>query len=65
MPREIFDENEFLEIARTRASLCRIKRTKDAVKLKLRTPKTLYVYKTTPEKAEVLLRNVEIQQVEV
>ena len=65
MPQEIFDENEFLEIARTRANVCRIKRTADAVKLKLRTPSKLYVLKTTPEKAEVLLRNVEIQQVEL
>jgi hypothetical protein len=65
MPQEIFDEDEFLEIARTRASVCRIKRTKDAVKLKLRTPKTLYTLKTTPEKGEVLLREIEIQQIEV
>lgn len=65
MPQEIFNENDFLEIARTRASVCRIKRTSEAVKLKLRTPKKLYVYKTTPEKAEILLRNIEIQQVEL
>ena len=65
MPKQIYDENEFLEIARTRASECRIKRTKDSVKLKLRTPKYLYVFKTTPEKGEVLLREIEIKQTEV
>ena len=65
MPKQIFDEKEFLEIAQTRASECRIKRTKTAVKLKLRTPKHLYVFKTTPEKGEVLLREIEIQQIEL
>ena len=65
MPKQIFDEKEFLEIAQTRASECRIKRTKDAVKLKLRTPKHLYTFKTTPEKAEALLKEIEIEQVEL
>jgi hypothetical protein len=65
MPVEIFSEKEFLEIAKDRATLCRIKKVKDVVKLKLRTPKHLYTFKTTPEKAEALLKEIEIEQVEL
>jgi hypothetical protein len=65
MPQEIKDEKEFLELAKTRASTCRIKKEKDSVKLKLRTSRTLYTFKTTPEKAEKLLKGLEIEQVEL
>jgi hypothetical protein len=57
MPVEIFNENEFLEIAK-RAKECRVKRSKDSVKLKLRTSSKLYTYKTTPENAENLLKKI-------
>jgi hypothetical protein len=65
MPKEIKDEKEFLEIAKTRASECRIKKAGDSVKLKLRTPKTLYTYKTTSENAEILLKQIEIERIEL
>ncbi len=65
MPKEIFDEAEFLNIAQNSADLCRIKKSKDIVKLKLRTPKHLYTFKTTPAKAEELLKQIEIEQVEL
>ena len=65
MPIEIFDEKKFLEIAKTEAHLCRIKKVKDVVKLKLRTPKHLYTYKTDSVKAEALLKEIEIEQVEL
>ena len=45
MPREIKTEEEFLEIVE-RASECRVKRLRDSVKLKLRTPGYLYTFKT-------------------
>ncbi len=57
MPREIFDENKFLEISEY-AVHCRVKRLKEVVKLKLRTKKILYTYKTDPASAERLLRNI-------
>ncbi len=42
MPTEITDEKKFMEIAKSRASVCRIKKLKNnVVKLKLRTPQTL------------------------
>jgi hypothetical protein len=66
MPMEIKDEKQFLEIAKSRASVCRIKKLKnEVVKLKLRTPKTLYTFKTTSAKAEELLKNLEIERVEL
>jgi len=65
MPKEITDEDKFLKIAKSIANLCRIKKSDDCVKLKLRTPKHLYTFKTTPAKAEELLSQVEIEQVEL
>ncbi len=65
MPKEITDESEFIEIAKTLASSCRIKRVEGMVKLKLRTPKHLYTFKTTAEKAESLLKSLEIEQIEI
>jgi large subunit ribosomal protein L38e len=65
MPIEITDEKQFLDIAKNRASLCRIKKVNEIVKLKLRTPKHLYTFKTTPEKAELLLKDIEIERVEL
>lgn len=57
MPAEIFDEKKFLEIAK-RAKECRVKRSGDVVKLKLRTSSKLYTYKTSPEKAENLIKQI-------
>ena len=65
MPVEIFEEAEFIKIAQESADLCRIKKSKDVVKLKLRTPKHLFTFKTTPAKAEELLKQIEIEQVEL
>ena len=65
MPKEITEESEFVEIAKTRASSCRIKRVGDVVKLKLRTPGHLYTFKTTADKAESLLKSLEIEQIEI
>ncbi|MHA1240999.1 MAG: hypothetical protein ACTSQU_09405 [Promethearchaeota archaeon] len=55
MPKEIFDEEKFLELAEF-AIHCRVKRVKDVVKLKLRTTKLLYTYKTDPITADRLVR---------
>ena len=64
MPIEITKEDEFLDLSK-RAISCRVKRTKDIVKLKLRTKKTLYVYKTTPEKADILTKRLSIDIIEI
>ncbi len=65
MPKEIFSEEEFLNIAKTLAVECRIKKSGDNVKLKLRTPKHLYTYKTETRKAESLLSQIEIEKIEL
>ena len=57
LPKEIFSEEEFIKIS-DRAVHCRVKRVKDTVKLKLRTKKSLFTFKTDPSSAERLLRDV-------
>ena len=64
MPVEIKSEDEFLDLSK-RAQSCRVKRTGDVVKLKLRTKKTLFVYKTTPEKADILTKRLSIDIIEI
>jgi large subunit ribosomal protein L38e len=65
MPKEIFDEERFLNIAEQRAIHCRVKRKKDTVKLKLRTKKYLYTLKTDPSTAERLLNQVPCDVIEL
>ena len=64
MPKEIFDENKFLELSEF-AVHCRVKRIKDIVKLKLRTKRYLYTYKTDPTSAERILRNISCEIIEI
>ncbi|MHA1916348.1 MAG: hypothetical protein ACW986_13755 [Promethearchaeota archaeon] len=64
MPREIVDEEKFLELAEF-AVHCRVKRLRDVVKLKLRTKKILYTYKTDPATAERLLRDISCEIIEL
>jgi len=64
MPRELFDEEKFLELAEN-AIHCRVKTSKDVVKLKLRTKKILYTYKTDPMSAERLLKNIQCDVIEL
>ncbi|GAH28206.1 unnamed protein product [marine sediment metagenome] len=64
MPKEIFDEEKFLELAEF-AIHCRVKRVKDVVKLKLRTKKVLYTYKTDPTTADRLVRGLSCDIIEL
>ncbi len=57
MPVEIFDVEEFIEIAE-RAEYCNIKRLEREVKLKLRTPKKLFTLKVNPTKAEEIVKKL-------
>ncbi len=54
MPAEITDKDAFIAISE-RASECRIKRSKDAVKMKLRTQSELYTIKLKTNEAEALV----------
>ncbi|MFX0073603.1 MAG: hypothetical protein ACFFAO_21200 [Candidatus Hermodarchaeota archaeon] len=64
MPREIFDEEKFLKLSEFSVH-CRVKRIKDTVKLKLRTKKMLYTYKTDPPSAERLLKQISCDVIEL
>jgi len=64
VPREIFDEEKFIELAEF-AVHCRVKRLREVVKLKLRTKKTLFTYKTDPTTAERILRNITCDVIEL
>jgi len=60
MPSEIFDGEKFVEIS-GRAEYCAVKRLKDVVKLKLRTPKRLYTLKVEPTKAEEIIKKLQCE----
>lgn len=60
MPEEITNIDKFVEIS-ARARYCNIKRLKDAVKLKLRTPKKLYTLKVTPVNAEEVIKKLQCE----
>lgn len=64
MPAEIFDLEEFVKISE-RASECRVKRSKDVVKLKLRTKRRLYTIKLSEAEAEEALKRLKCPIVEV
>jgi hypothetical protein len=64
MPIEIFEDKEFLEISQ-KADSCRVKRSGDIVLLKLRTKRYLYVLKTTPQKADTLTKQINIEIIEL
>ncbi|MGD0422822.1 MAG: hypothetical protein ABSA92_05125 [Candidatus Bathyarchaeia archaeon] len=63
MPREIADADEFVKMSE-KAIECRVKRSKNTVKLKLRTPRQLYTLKVDPVKATELLKQVKCEVVE-
>ncbi|MDH5481924.1 MAG: hypothetical protein OEY22_03460 [Candidatus Bathyarchaeota archaeon] len=57
MPSEILDTEQFVEISE-RAEYCLVKRLKEIVKLKLRTPRTLYTLKIEPVEAEEVIKKL-------
>jgi len=64
MPTEIFDVEKFIELSE-KAKECRIKRLKDIVKLKLRTPRMLFTLKVDPAKAEEIIKRIKCEIREV
>jgi hypothetical protein len=63
MPKQIHDVEKFLEMTED-AEECRVKRSSDNVKLKLRTSRYLYTIILEPQKAEEVLQQVKCQIVE-
>ena len=64
MPSEIFDVEKFVEIS-DHAEYCSVKRLKETVKLKLRTPKQLYTLKVEPLKAEEIIKKLKCEILEL
>jgi ferritin-like protein len=60
MPSEIVDVDKFIELS-SRAEYCAVKRLKDIVKLKVRTPKQLYTLKIEPLKAEEVIKKLQCE----
>ncbi len=63
MPSELKSEEEFLRLSE-KASECRVKRSQNVVKLKLRTPGQLYTIKVDPERAGELMKQVKCEIIE-
>ncbi len=64
MPSEITTTDKFVTLSEG-ALECRVKRSKDVVKLKLRTPRQLYTYKVKVDRADDVLRRLKCEVVEV
>jgi ferritin-like protein len=60
VPSEIFDAEKFVEMS-GRAEYCAVKRLKDVVKLKLRTPKALFTLKVEPAKAADIINKLQCE----
>jgi len=60
VPSEILDPDNFVSISE-RAEYCAVKRMKDSVKLKLRTPGNLYTLKVEPMKAEEIIKKLQCE----
>lgn len=63
LPTEIGDVEELVRISE-RAEECRVKRLRDTVKLKLRTPTKLYTIKLDAEKAATVLKQLKCEVIE-
>jgi len=63
MPSEILDAEKFVAMS-ANAKYCAVKKLKETVKLKLRTPRKLYTLKVEPLKADELIKKLkcEIQE---
>ena len=63
MPSEIFNVEKFVTMS-ANAKYCSVKRLKETVKLKLRTPSKLYTLKVEPLNADEIIKKLkcEIQE---
>jgi ferritin-like protein len=64
MPSEMFDVEKFVAMS-AKAESCSVKRLKDTVKLKLRTPSKLYTLKVEPLKAEETIQKLKCKIEEI
>jgi ferritin-like protein len=64
MPAEINDVEKFVSLS-ANAEYCSVKRLKESVKLKLRTPSKLYTLKVEPLKADEIIKKLKCEIEEV
>jgi len=64
LPKEILDIEEFIQLS-NKAMECRVRRSGNLVKLKLRTGKGLYTIKLDANKAEQVLEGLNCQITEI
>jgi len=64
MPTEIKDIEKFIDLSDA-AKECRVKRTEEIVKLKLRTPHRLYTIKLDASEAGEALKRIKCEVVEI
>ena len=60
MPSEITDVDKFVAMS-AKAKHCLVKRNKEAVKLKLRTPSQLYTLKIEPLRADEIIKKLQCE----
>ena len=60
MPSEITDVDKFVAMS-AKAKYCSVKRLKDTVKLKLRTPSQLYTLKIEPLRADEIIKKLQCE----
>ena len=60
MPAEISDVEKFVALS-AKAKYCSVKRLKETVKLKLRTPSQLYTLKVEPLKADEIIKKLKCE----
>ncbi len=60
MPSEITDVDKFVAMS-AKAKKCHVKRLKDTVKLKLRTPANLYTLKIEPLRADEIIKRLQCE----
>ena len=64
MPSEILDEEKFVTMS-AHAKYCNVKRLKDGVKLKLRTPSNLFTLKVPTGKADEIIKKLQCEIEEI
>jgi hypothetical protein len=60
MPSEITDVDKFVAMS-AKAKHCSVKRSKETVKLKLRTPTQLYTLKIEPLRADEIIKKLQCE----
>jgi len=64
VPQEILDVDKFIQLSK-QAEYCAVKRLKNAVKLKIRTPNKLFTLKVDPGTAEGIVKKLQCEIREV